>query len=212
MNVGICAPPLYGPYIKAQLRGGILQPATEALPGPEHLIAHRSGSSRSLDRASPPKSLPDNLQSTFDSYRPSIYATYPLYRPPTNAPLDFSGAIRVSRRPSHLGSPLDTPLRRLAVTSEVTTLRREVAFLLQAVDPSEWESERSFHEGVVAAGFGAVVYVGHEGLVQVKDVAEVVQGSDSGCFDQSVVVVDRRIVDLNTLDVVVGGVVQVKEV
>lgn len=44
-----------------------------------------------------------------------------------------------------------------------------------------WEGQGSFQEGVVTTGFGTLVDLGHEGLVQGEDVGVVVEHWDSGC-------------------------------
>lgn len=66
------------------------------------------------------------------------------------------------------------------------------------------------HEGVISASGTRVVHTVEESLVEVEEVFPIAKKSCCWSFLEGVVVVDGRVVDLNTFDVVVLGVVLVK--
>ena len=103
---------------------------------------------------------------------------------------------------------VDVSCSRDNVVPDITSRYRRVG------GGREWssgrEGQRILHERIVSTSFRAIIYVCHERVVEVEDSREVVQCSHGWCIDQGVVVVDGRVVDLHTLDVVVICVVSVQ--
>ena len=76
--------------------------------------------------------------------------------------------------------------------------------------PGGRKLECIIHKRVVATCLRCVVDCGHESVIQVKDIGVFVQHGHSRSFLQGRVVIDRWVVDLDTLDVVELGVILIQ--
>lgn len=74
------------------------------------------------------------------------------------------------------------------------------------------KSQALLHESSITARVGTFVGTRNKGVVETNNAVILVQGSNSRSFNDDVVLVDRRIDDLNALQVVILGILALQHV
>ena len=74
------------------------------------------------------------------------------------------------------------------------------------------KSQAFLHESSITTRVGTFVDTRNKGIVETNNAVILVQGSNSRSFNDDVVLVDRRIDDLNALQVVIPGILALQHV
>lgn len=74
------------------------------------------------------------------------------------------------------------------------------------------KSQAFLHESSITARVGTFVDTRNKGIVETNNAVILVQGSNSRSFNDDVVLIDRRIDDLNALQVVILGILALQHV